>query len=134
MWKPSFFAVKPELVIKGGSIAWSQMGDANASIPTPGPVHGRPMFANFGKSLTNSSFTFLSKNSIDQDIPKKLGLQKKCIAVEDTRNIDKSHLKLNSKLPNISVDPQSYEVFSDGELLTCEPLDEVPMAQRYFLL
>ena len=134
LWKPSFFAVKPELVVKGGSIVWSQMGDANASIPTPGPVHGRPMFASFGQSLINSSFTFLSKNSIDQDIPKKLGLQKNCIAVENTRNINKSHLKLNSKLPNISVDPQTYEVFSDGELLTCEPLEEVPMAQRYFLL
>ena len=134
LWKPSFFAVKPELVVKGGSIAWSQMGDANASIPTPGPVHGRPMFANFGKSLINSSFTFLSKNSIDQNIPNKLRLQKKCIAVENTRNINKTNLKLNSKLPNISVDPQTYEVFSDGELLTCEPLDEVPMAQRYFML
>ena len=110
------------------------MGDANASIPTPGPVHGRPMFASFGQSLIKSSFTFLSKNSIDQNIPNKLGLQKKCIAVENTRNINKSHLKLNSKLPNISVDPQTYEVFSDGELLTCEPLDEVPMAQKYFLL
>ena len=129
-----FFAVKPELVVKGGSIVWSQMGDANASIPTPGPVHGRPMFANFGQSLIKSSFTFLNKNSIDQNIPKKLGLQKKCIAVENTRNINKSDLQLNSKLPNISVDPQTYEVFSDGELLTCEPLEEVPMAQRYFLL
>ena len=87
LWKPSFFAVKPELVVKGGSIVWSQMGDANASIPTPGPVHGRPMFASFGQSLIKSSFTFLSKNSIDQNIPKKLGLQKKCIAVENTRNI-----------------------------------------------
>ena len=134
LWKPSFFAVKPELVVKGGSIVWSQMGDANASIPTPGPVHGRPMFASFGQSLIKSSFTFLSKNSIEQNIPNKLGLQKKCIAVENTRNINKSNLKLNSKLPNISVDPQTYEVFSDGELLTCEPLDEVPMAQRYFLL
>ena len=134
LWKPSFFAVKPELVVKGGSIVWSQMGDANASIPTPGPVHGRPMFASFGQSLIKSSFTFLSKNSIEQNIPNKLGLQKKCIAVENTRNINKSHLKLNSKLPNISVDPQTYEVFSDGELLTCEPLDEVPMTQRYFLL
>jgi len=134
LWKPSFFAVKPELVVKGGSIVWSQMGDANASIPTPGPVHGRPMFASFGQSLIKSSFTFLSKNSIEQNIPNKLGLQKNCIAVENTRYINKSHLKLNSKLPNISVDPQTYEVFSDGELLTCEPLDEVPMAQRYFLL
>ena len=95
----TFFAVKPELVVKGGSIVWSQMGDANASIPTPGPVHGRPMFANLGQSLINSSLTFLSKNSIDHDIPKKLGLQKKCIAVENTRNINKSDLKLNSKLP-----------------------------------
>jgi len=134
LWKPSFFAVKPELVVKGGSIVWSQMGDANASIPTPGPVHGRPMFASFGQSLINSSLTFLSKNSIDRDIPIKLGLQKNCIAVENTRNINKSYLKLNNKLPNISVDPQTYEVFSDGELLTCEPLNEVPMAQRYFLL
>ena len=134
LWKPSFFAVKPELVVKGGSIVWSQMGDANASIPTPGPVHGRPMFANFGQSLIKSSFTFMSKHSIDQDIPKKLGLQKNCIAVENTRNISKFDLKLNSKLPNISVDPQTYEVFSDGELLTCEPLSEVPMTQRYFLL
>ena len=88
----------------------------------------------YKRQLINSSFTFLSKNSIEQNIPNKLGLQKKCIAVENTRNIDKSHLKLNSKLPNISVDPQTYEVYSDGELLTCEPLDEVPMAQRYFLL
>jgi len=134
LWKPSFFAVKPELVVKGGSIVRSQMGDATASITTPGPVHGRPMFASFGQSLIKRSFTFLSKNSIEQNIPNKLGLQKKCIAVENTRNINKSHLKLNSKLPNISVDPQTYEVFSDGELLTCEPLDEVPMAQRYFLL
>ena len=110
------------------------MGDANASIPTPGPVHGRPMFANYGQSLIKSSFTFLSKNSIDQNIPTKLGLQKKCIAVENTRNINKSNLKLNSELPNIAVDPQTYEVFSDGELLTCEPLDNVPRAQRYFLL
>ena len=92
------------------------------------------MFASFGQSLINSSLTFLSKNSIDQDIPRKLGLQKNCIAVENTRNINKSYLKLNNKLPNISVDPQTYVVFSDGELLTCEPLNEVPMAQRYFLL
>ena len=110
------------------------MGDANASIPTPGPVHGRPMFANFGQSLIKSSFTFLSKNSIAQNIPQKLDLQKTCIAVENTRNINKTHLKLNCKLPNITVDPQTYEVFSDGELLTCKPLEEVPMAQRYFLL
>ena len=134
LWKPAFFAVKPELVIKGGSIVWSQMGDANASIPTPGPVHGRPMFANYGKSLLNSSFTFISKNAIDLEVPKLLGLQKKCLAVENTRKISKKNLKLNSNLPKVSVDPQTYEVFANGELLTCEPLDIVPMAQRYFLL
>ena len=134
LWKPSFFGVKPELVIKGGSIVWSQMGDANASIPTPGPVHGRPMFANYGQSLLKSSFTFLSKNAIELDIPKKLSLQKNCLPVENTRCINKLDLKLNNQLPNISVDPQTYEVFADGELLTCDPLEEVPMAQRYFLL
>ena len=110
------------------------MGDANASIPTPGPVHGRPMFANYGQSLLKSSFTFLSKNAIELDIPKKLSLQKTCLNVENTRSINKLDLKLNNNLPNISVDPQTYEVFSDGELLTCEPLEEVPMAQKYFLL
>ena len=92
------------------------------------------MFANYGKSLIKSSFTFLSKNAIELDIPKRLSLQKQCLAVENTRAINKLDLKLNNKLPNISVDPQTYEVFSNGELLTCEPLDEVPMSQRYFLL
>ena len=92
------------------------------------------MFANYGQSLLKSSFTFLSKNAIELDTPRKLLLQKKCIAVENTRSINKLDFKLNNKLPNISVDPQTYEVFSDGELLTCEPLEEVPMAQRYFLL
>ena len=134
LWKPSFFGVKPELVVKGGSIVWSQMGDANASIPTPGPVHGRPMFANYGQSLLKSSFTFLSKNAIELDIPNKLSLQKNCLAVENTRSINKLDLKLNNKLPNITVDPQTYEVFADGVLLSCEPLEEVPMAQKYFLL
>ena len=134
LWKPAFFAVKPEIVIKGGSIVWSQMGDANASIPTPGPVHGRPMFANYGLSKLNSSVLFLSKSSIELDIPGKLGIQKRCFAVKDTRSISKLDLKLNNELPNISVDPQTYEVFSDGELLTCEPLETVPMSQKYFLL
>ena len=134
LWKPAFFAVKPEIVIKGGSIVWSQMGDANASIPTPGPVHGRPMFANYGLSKLNSSVLFLSKSSIELDIPGKLGIQKRCFAVKDTRSISKLDLKLNNELPNISVDPQTYEVFSDGELLTCEPLETVPMSQKYFLI
>ena len=134
LWKPAFFGVKPEIVVKNGSIVWAQMGDANASIPTPGPVYGRPMFANYGLSNINSSYLFLSKNAIELDIPKQLGLQKRCVAVENTRSIGKQNLKLNNKLPDLSVDPQTYEVFADGELLTCEPLDEVPMSQRYFLL
>ncbi len=134
LWKPAFFGVKPEIVVKNGSIAWAQMGDANASIPTPGPVYGRPMFANYGLSNINSSYLFLSKNAIELDIPKQLGLQKRCVAVENTRSIGKQNLKLNNKLPDLSVDPQTYEVFADGELLTCEPLNEVPMSQRYFLL
>ena len=134
LWKPAFFGVKPEIVVKNGSIVWAQMGDANASIPTPGPVYGRPMFANYGLSNINSSYLFLSKNAIELDIPKQLGLQKRCVAVENTRYIGKQNLKLNNKLPDLSVDPQTYEVFADGELLTCEPLNEVPMSQRYFLL
>ncbi len=134
LWKPAFFGVKPEIVVKNGSIVWAQMGDANASIPTPGPVYGRPMFANYGLSNINSSYLFLSKNAIELDIPKQLGLQKRCVAVENTRSIGKQNLKLNNKLPDLSVDPQTYEVFADGELLTCEPLNEVPMSQRYFLL
>ena len=134
LWKPAFFGVKPEIVVKNGSIVWAQMGDANASIPTPGPVYGRPMFANYGLSKINSSYLFLSKNAIELDIPKQLGLQKRCVAVENTRSIGKQSLKLNNKLPDLSVDPQTYEVFADGELLTCEPLNEVPMSQRYFLL
>ena len=134
LWKPAFFGVKPEIILKSGSIVWAQMGDANASIPTPGPVYGRPMFANYGLSKINSSLLFLSKNAIDLEVPKKLGLQKKCVAVENTRLIKKEVLKLNNILPKISVDPQTYEVFADGELLTCDPLNEVPMSQRYFLL
>ncbi len=134
LWKPAFFGVKPEIVIKGGSIVWSQMGDSNASIPTPEPVYGRPMFANYGLSNIKSSCFFMSKNSIELEIPKKLGINKPCFAVNNTRNIGKKDLKLNDNLPHISVDPQTYEVFSDGELLTCDPLDIVPMAQRYFLL
>ena len=134
LWKPAFFGTKPEIVIKGGSIVWSQMGDANASIPTPGPVYGRPMFANYGLSKINSSLLFLSKNAIDLAVPAALGLQKRCVAVKNTRTIGKKDLKLNNTLPNISVNPQTYEVFADDQLLSCDPLDEVPMAQRYFLL
>ena len=134
IWKPGFFGVKPELVIKGGSIAWAQMGDANASIPTPGPVHGRPMFASFGKALAPSCLTFLSQEGLDQGIPEQLGLSTACVPVQNTRGIGKAQMKNNIALPKVEVDPETYEVFADGELLTCEPAEVLPMAQRYFLL
>ncbi len=134
LWKPGFFGIKPEIVIKGGSIAWAQMGDANASIPTPEPVYGRPMFGSFGSALASSSLTFLSQAAIDAGIPKTLGLQKTCVSVKNTREISKKSMQLNTALPSVDVDPQTYEVFADGELLTCEPAKELPMAQRYLLL
>ena len=134
LWKPGFFGVKPELVLKGGSIVWAQMGDANASIPTPGPVHGRPMFAAFGKALAPSCLTFMSQAALDADLPRKLGLSRPCVPVQHTRDIGKAAMRNNSALPQVSVDPQTYEVFADGQLLTCEPAEVLPMAQRYFLL
>ncbi len=134
LWKPGFFGVKPEMVIKGGSIVWAQMGDANASIPTPGPVHGRPMFAAFGKALAPSCLTFLSQAALEDDLPRKLGLERPCVPVVNTRGIGKAEMRNNTALPKVEVDPQTYEVFADGELLTCEPAEVLPMAQRYFLL
>ena len=134
LWKPGFFGVKPELILKAGSIAWAQMGDANASIPTPGPVHGRPMFATYGKALAPSCFTFMSQAALDADLPRQLGLERPCLPVQHTRDIGKAAMLNNNSLPNIEVDPETYEVFADGELLSCEPADELPMAQRYFLL
>jgi urease subunit alpha len=134
LWKPGFFGVKPELVLKGGSIAWAQMGDANASIPTPGPVHGRPMFAAFGGALASSCLTFVSQVSLEDDLPHRLGLRRSCVPVIHTRGIGKTDMRNNSVLPRMQVDPQTYEVFADGELLSCEPAVELPMAQLYFLL
>jgi urease subunit alpha len=134
LWKPGFFGVKPELVLKGGSIVWAQMGDANASIPTPGPVHGRPMFAAFGGALAPSCLTFVSQAALDADVPRSLGLRRTCVPVVNTRGIGKMAMRNNSALPKVEVDPQTYEVFADGELLTCEPAEVLPMAQRYFLL
>ena len=135
LWKPGFFGVKPELVLKGGSIVWAQMGDANASIPTPGPVHGRPMFAAFGKALAPSCLTFVSQAALEADLPRQLGLSRTCVPVQNTRSgIGKAAMRNNNALPKVSVDPQTYEVFADGELLTCEPAEVLPMAQRYFLL
>jgi urease subunit alpha len=134
LWKPGFFAVKPELVLKGGSIAWAQMGDANASIPTPGPVHGRPMFAAFGGALAPSCLTFVSQAALEDDLPRRLGLRRRCVPVVQTRGIGKGEMRNNNALPAMEVDPQTYEVFADGELLTCEPANELPLAQLYFLL
>jgi urease subunit alpha len=133
LWKPAFFGVKPELVLKGGMIAYAQMGDANASIPTPQPVFSRPMFASFGRALTLSSFTFVSKVALDEKVPERYGLQRPVIAVEHCRGIGKADLPNNTATPDIKVDPDTYRVWADGKLLTCEPAAVLPMAQRYFL-
>ncbi|QGZ89338.1 urease subunit alpha [Microcystis aeruginosa] len=133
LWKPAFFGVKPEIVLKGGLIAWAQMGDANASIPTPQPVYMRPMFASFGGAIAKTSLTFVSKYAMKAGIPEKLKLKKTAVAVSNTRNISKASMKLNDALPRIEVNPETYEVRADGELLICEPATVLPMAQRYFL-
>jgi urease subunit alpha len=134
LWSPAFFGVKPDLVIKGGSIIAAPMGDPNASIPTPQPVHYRPMFAAFGGALTASSVIFTSKMALEEGLGSKLGINKTLIAVENTRGgLSKHSMVHNAATPNISVDPETYEVWADGELLTCEPADVLPMAQRYFL-
>ncbi len=133
LWRPAFFGVKPSMILKSGVIAASLMGDANASIPTPQPVHYRYMFGAHGKSLTESSVTFVSQAALDADIGKKLGLQKNLLAVKNTRSIRKRDMALNNYQPRIDVDPQNYQVRADGELLICEPAYELPMAQRYFL-
>lgn len=133
LWKPAFFGVKPEIVLKGGLIAWAQMGDANASIPTPQPVYMRPMFASFGGAIAKTSLTFVSKYAMKAGIPEKLKLKKTAVAVSNTRNISKASMKLNDALPRMEVNPETYEVRADGELLICEPATVLPMAQRYFL-
>jgi len=134
LWNPAFFGVKPDMVLLGGSIAAAPMGDPNASIPTPQPVHYRPMFASFGKSLTNSSVTFVSQASLDAGIKGRLGVAKDLIAVKNTRGgISKASMVHNDLTPHIEVDPETYEVRANGELLTCEPATVLPMAQRYFL-
>jgi len=133
IWKPAFFGVKPEMVLKSGFIAQAQMGDPNASIPTPEPIISRPMFGSFGRALSSTSMTFLSQAGLDREIPKKLGLQKRVAAVKNCRSVKKRDLKLNDYLPKIEVDPETYVVTADGVRLTCEPAAVLPMAQRYFL-
>ncbi len=133
LWSPAFFGVKPDLVLKMGTIAAAPMGDPNASIPTPQPVHFRPMFGAFGQSTTHSAVTFVSQAALEAGIGATLGLDKTLLAVANTRGIGKAAMKLNDATPSIEVDPETYEVRADGELLTCEPAKELPLAQRYFL-
>jgi len=133
LWTPAFFGAKPDLVIKGGMIAIAMMGDANASIPTPQPVHSRPMFGQFGKAMAASCVSFVSQAAADKGVAEKLGLCRTVLPVVGTRGIGKAQMKWNDALPNIVVDPETYEVHADGELLACEPASELPLAQRYFL-
>ena len=133
VWDPAFFGVKPQLVLKGGFLVWAAMGDANASIPTPQPVLGRPMFGAFGRVPYSASYTFVSRAGVERKVGEQLGLQKPTVAVKNCRELDKSGMINNAYLPNIEVNPETYEVRADGELLTCEPAEVLPMAQRYFL-
>jgi urease subunit alpha len=133
LWKPAFFGVKPSMILKGGVIAAAAMGDPNASIPTPQPVHYRMMFGAFGGSCSQSSVSFVSRAALEGDIGRKLGLHKPLVAVSGTRALKKTDLPLNGYTPRMEVDPETYEVRADGQLLTCEPAKVLPMAQRYFL-
>jgi urease subunit alpha len=133
LWEPAFFGAKPDLVIKGGMIVMAQMGDANASIPTPQPVHSRPMFGHFGKAMAASCISFVSRAAHEAGIAEELGLARAVVPVEGTRGIGKAQMKRNDALPDIAVDPETYEVRADGELLVCEPAEVLPLAQRYFL-
>ncbi|WP_025808010.1 urease subunit alpha [Pseudomonas chlororaphis] len=133
LWRPAFFGVKPTLILKGGAIAASLMGDANASIPTPQPVHYRPMFASYGGSRHATSLTFISQAALEAGVPQQLGLKKQIAVVKGCRDVQKTDLIHNDYLPDIEVDPQTYQVKADGVLLWCEPTDVLPMAQRYFL-
>ncbi|WP_422135551.1 urease subunit alpha [Endozoicomonas sp. ALD040] len=133
LWKPAFFGTKPSLVLKGGAIAMAPMGDPNASIPTPQPVHYRPMFGALGKTVSATSLSFVSQAAFENDIGRKLGLNKVVSAVKNTRTIRKKDMLLNTWQPHMEVNPETYEVRADGELLVCEPAKVVPLAQRYFL-
>jgi urease alpha subunit len=133
LWRPAFFGVKPEMVVKGGMIAWAAMGDPNASIPTPQPVLYRPMFAAFGRAVRTTAVTFVSGAALQSGVPERLGLGRRIVPVRGCRSIGKRDMIHNNALPRIEVDPETYRVRADGELLTCEPARVLPMAQRYFL-
>jgi urease subunit alpha len=133
LWRPAFFGVKPSMILKGGMIAAAAMGDPNASIPTPQPVHYRPMFGAFDRACQATSVTFISGSALEQAVGQHLGLRKRLVAVRNTRRLTKKDLRLNDATPRIEVDPETYQVRADGELLICEPASVLPMAQRYFL-
>jgi urease subunit alpha len=133
LWRPAFFGVKPELILKGGFIAWAAMGDPNASIPTPQPVFGRPMFGHSGRARASLSLSFVSRAAAERGIAQRLGLVKSVVPVEHCRTIGKKDLLHNQALPQIDVNPETYEVKADGRILTCEPASVLPLAQRYFL-
>jgi urease alpha subunit len=132
LWKPAFFGIRPELVIKGGIIGWAQMGDANASIPTPQPVYARPMFGAQGKATGPTSLAFVSQ-AAQERVAAQYGLSKAVVAVENCRSIDKSDMRLNDLTPDIDIDPETYKVVVDGEEITCAPADKLPLAQLYHL-
>jgi urease subunit alpha len=133
LWKPAFFGAKPELVIKGGFIAWAQMGDANASIPTPQPVLMRPMFGAMGRACAATSLAFVSQLALQEGVAQQYGLAKRTVAVRNCRNLGKRDMRLNDALPVMHVDPETYAVTADGVALKCEPSQVLPLAQRYFL-
>ncbi|HSM28505.1 MAG TPA: urease subunit alpha [Thioalkalivibrio sp.] len=133
LWRPAFFGVKPAMIIKGGMIAAAPMGDPNASIPTPQPVHYRPMFGSYGRAVGATAVTFMSAAALAAGVPERLGLARRAVAVQGCRTVRKQHMVLNDWMPRIEVDPETYEVRANGELLTCEPAAEVAMGQRYFL-
>jgi urease alpha subunit len=134
LWKPALFGAKPEMIVKGGTIAWSQMGDPNASIPTPQPVYMRPMFGAQGKAVGNTSIAFVSQAAVDKNqLQEKLGLTKHIQAVKNTRAISKADMVYNSATPEMRVDPESFRVYADGQHLTCDPVSKVPLGQKFFL-
>ena len=133
IWRPAFFGVKPSLILKGGFIAAALMGDANASIPTPQPVHYRPMFGSFGRVLQATSLTFMSQTALQNELGEQLGLKKRLSAVHGCRSVKKQDMVLNNYLPRLEIDAQTYRVRADGQLLTCEPATVLPLAQKYFL-
>jgi len=133
LWKPAFFGVKPSIIMKSGFIAAAPMGDPNASIPTPQPVHYREMFGALGSAVNETSVTFVSQAAIDNQVSEKLSLKRRLLPCKNVRSVTKNDMILNDLMPQVEVDPQTYEVKADGVLLSCEPAKELPLAQRYFL-